>query len=396
MAASAHHESLALTGPKEGTQLPKSLAWMRLAEDLFRRTPLATWLVGWSKSVTGTHKSLFQTVIGGSCCRGIRSTQVGLLAVLFAAMIGASSAQAQSRAESRLGTQRDPLWDKFDGERAYRDLVRTCEFGPRPSGSEAMENQRQWLIEQYTESGLEIFEQRFDHQHAAFEEPVPMVNLMARYRPDLAERIFIAAHYDTRPRPDQDKENPEGVFVGANDGASGVAMMTELARCLKDSDLEIGIDLILFDGEELVLDRRRDPLFVGSTYFAERYAQSPDRGWSYRCGILLDMVGDANLELYYERNSLKFAPELVRDIWRSADQLRIREFLPRPRHEIRDDHLPMNEIAQVPTVDLIDFDYPRVGARDSYWHTTQDTPDKCSAASLEKVGRVLLHWLSRQ
>lgn len=259
-----------------------------------------------------------------------------------------------------------------------------------------MQAQRRWLIEHFTECGLEIFEQRFEHPHAAFERPVPMVNLMARYRPDLEERIFIAVHYDTRPRPDQDPENPDGVFIGANDGASGVAMLTELARVLPQSEIGLGVDLILFDGEELVIDRRRDPLFIGSTYFAERYAESPDRGWHYRCGILLDMVGDANLELYYERNSLRFAPDLVRDVWRSADQLRIREFMARPRHEVRDDHLPMNEIARVPTIDLIDFDYPRIGGREDYWHTTKDTPDKCSAASLEKVGRVLLHWLARQ
>ena len=306
---------------------------------------------------------------------------------------------AQTLAGQSLGDQdsdETELWNRFNGERAFEDLVRFCEMGPRPSGSAGMEAQRRWLVEHFEACGLEVFEQKFDHDHAAYDEPVRMVNLMARYRPELEERILFAAHYDTRPFPDQDPTDPRGEFLGANDGASGVAVLTEIARLLRDSEIPLGVDLVLFDGEELIIDRRRDPLFVGSTYFARTYADAPDRGWFYRCGILLDMVGDARLELYYEKNSLRFAPELVRDVWRSADALRIREFLPRPRHEIRDDHLPLNEIADVPTIDILDFDYPRIGGREAYWHTREDTPDKCSAASLEKVGRVVLHWLSRQ
>ncbi|MEC7109602.1 MAG: M28 family peptidase, partial [Planctomycetota bacterium] len=116
----------------------------------------------------------------------------------------------------------------------------------------------------------------------------------------------------------------------------------------------------------------------------------------YRFGVLVDMVGDANLELYYERNSLRLARTVTRQVWQSAKVLREASFVPRPRHEISDDHLPLNEIARVPTTNLVDFDYPKIGSKQSYWHTEADTADKCSPESLQKVGRVLLHWLQTQ
>ncbi|HAN96051.1 MAG TPA: peptidase M28 [Planctomycetaceae bacterium] len=287
--------------------------------------------------------------------------------------------------------------EAFDARRAFADLERIVAFGPRPTGSQAMRDQQAWLVERFREAGLEVLEQRFEHRHEGFEEPVEVVNLIARFRPEANERLLFAAHYDTRPFPDRDPVRPQGRFVGANDGASGVALLLELARHLDRTPPGLGVDLVLFDAEELVLVPRRDPLFVGSTRFAELHRDSAgQRSWEYRHGILVDMVADAKLELYFEKNSLKYAPDLARDVWRSADRLRIREFMPRPRHEIRDDHLPLNEIARIPTIDIVDFDYPRVGARESYWHTEADVPENCSADSLGKVGRTLLHWLARQ
>jgi hypothetical protein len=106
--------------------------------------------------------------------------------------------------------------------------------------------------------------------------------------------------------------------------------------------------------------------------------------------VLVDMIGDKDLEIYQEKNSLLAAPELTRSIWRVANELKVSEFVARPKHEIRDDHLPLNEIARIPTCDIIDFDY---GPRNSYWHTMKDVPSACSGASLAKVGRVLLAWL---
>ena len=145
--------------------------------------------------------------------------------------------------------------------------------------------------------------------------------------------------------------------------------------------------------------RDRDEYFLGSTYFAKQYAAGDNatepRDYTYNYGILVDMIGDKDLQLYQERNSLSFPATrpLVQSIWATAAKMRVREFIARPNTEVLDDHLPLNRIAKIPTCDIIDFDYPNPRARFSYWHTTQDTADKCSGASLEKVGKVVLQWL---
>ncbi|MCA9186985.1 MAG: M28 family peptidase [Planctomycetales bacterium] len=153
----------------------------------------------------------------------------------------------------------------------------------------------------------------------------------------------------------------------------------------------------MFDGEEFIFDDRRDTYFLGSEYFARQYAQNPP-AHRYEWGVLLDMVGDAQLEIYQEKYSMSWPKTrlLVQRIWKTADRLGVKEFIPRRRYEIRDDHLPLNTTAHIPTCDIIDFGYPQDSSFDrgkSYWHTTQDTPDKCSALSLAKVGWVVLEWL---
>jgi hypothetical protein len=168
----------------------------------------------------------------------------------------------------------------------------------------------------------------------------------------------------------------------------------ELGKLMPQLTGSLGVDFVLFDGEEFVFDdqRDRDYYFVGSTHFAQDYRANPPP-YRYRWGVLLDMVGDAHLDLYFEKNSLRYARPLVHDIWNTANRLGVSEFRRQARHELRDDHLKLNEIARIPTCDIIDFDYPRPGARQSYWHTEADTPDKCSPESLAKVGWVVLEWL---
>ena len=288
-----------------------------------------------------------------------------------------------------------PLHDRFDGDNAYAILKQLCDLGPRPTGSAPMTQQIEMLEGFFEKLGWETVRQSFELPHWRFDEPVEVTNLIVRHQPEARERILLCCHYDTRPYPELDPVNPRGRFVGANDGASGVALLCELARHLKQWQTDLGFDIVFFDAEEMIYDRRRDQLFVGSTYFARQYA-TKRRDYFYRFGVLVDMVGDANLELYYERNSLRLARTVTRQVWQSAKVLGEASFVPRPRHEISDDHLPLNEIARVPTTNLVDFDYPKIGSKQSYWHTEADTPDKCSPESLQKVGRVLLHWLQTQ
>ncbi|MGV3483494.1 MAG: M28 family peptidase, partial [Planctomycetaceae bacterium] len=201
---------------------------------------------------------------------------------------------------------------------------------------------------------------------------------------------------DTRPFPDRDPDNPQGRFVGANDGGSGVAAMMELSHHLGKLPADVGVDVVLFDGEELVYRERRDSYFLGSSHFANVYAAERPAA-PYRAGILLDMIGDRELRIYYERNSWNYARDLCKSVFETADSLGVDAFVARVRHEVRDDHLPLNEIAKIPTIDLIDFDYPRPGIGvQQYWHTTKDTPENCSGHSIATVVYVVHQWLIKQ
>ena len=290
-----------------------------------------------------------------------------------------------------------PIPVQYNADRAFGYLERLCEFGPRPSGSPAMQAQQAMLQKFFTERGGQVSFQTFQIRHPENGSDVSMSNLIASWRADAPKRFLLCAHYDTRPYPDRDSRNPKGRFIGANDGASGTAGLMELANQMNDLPSDVGVDLVLFDGEEFVFEQGRDDYFLGSTFFAEKYAADRPTP-AYRAGILLDMIGDRELRLYYERNSLEYAKDLARSIWKTADRLGVRAFVARTRQmPIDDDHIPLNRIARIPTVDLIDFDYPRPGiGAPSYWHTENDVPANCSGESLAAVVWVVHHWLKQQ
>jgi glutaminyl-peptide cyclotransferase len=283
----------------------------------------------------------------------------------------------------------------FDGARAYEHLQAICAIGPRVSGTEGMRKQQEYLRKHFETLGGRVSEQKFVARHPLQGSNVPMANLIVEWHPERKERILLCAHYDTRPFPDQDPVNPRGVFIGANDGASGVALLCELAQHMPKLQSRYGVDFVLFDGEELVYDGQRDPYFLGSEHFATEYKANPPQH-KYVQGILLDMVADAQLQLYREVNSMRTSEQkkLVNSIWSTARDLGVREFIFITRHEVRDDHVPLNEIARIPTIDIIDFEYPTTRA--NYWHTTRDIPENCSPLSLAKVGWVLHTWLQQR
>ncbi len=282
--------------------------------------------------------------------------------------------------------------DKFNGESAYQILKEICNIGPRVSGSSGMQKQQSMIRKHFESLNAEITEQPFTVRHPENGSQVIMTNLIARFHPERRKRLLFCCHYDTRPFADRDPVNPQGIFLGANDGASGVGLLCELARHAQEMPGKYGIDFVFFDGEEFVYVYRRDPMFLGSTYFAQQYAARRYKG-KVNYAILVDMIADRELEIFYEGNSLQMASRLTRSIWSVANELGVKEFKTKERHKIRDDHLPLNSIARIPTCDIIDFDYPRVGSENQYWHTQQDIPENCSAESMEKVGRVLLEWL---
>jgi len=312
-----------------------------------------------------------------------RTLQLTLLAML-AAIPASIWAQEVGTAVSE-ATPANP----FDGVRAFRYLEELCDLGPRYSGSSGMQKQQELLVEHFKKLGGQVSLQEFRAKNP-LGGTVDMANIIVQWHPDREERILLAAHYDTRPLPDQDP-NPiareKGVFLGANDGASGTAVLMELAHLMPNLDSKFGVDFVLFDGEELVYQQGRDPYCLGSTWFARQYAAKPP-GHKYRWGVLLDMVGDQTLSLYYERQSYVWRdtrPVAV-SIWETAKRLGVDEFIPRVGDQVIDDHVPLRNVAKIPTIDIIDFQYPA-------WHTEADTPRQCSSTSLAKVGWVVYEWL---
>ena len=287
------------------------------------------------------------------------------------------------------GSQANPI----DGQRAYEYLKQICAIGPRISGTPGMQRQQQLLAEHFDKLGGTVAWQRFRARHPRSGQPVPMANLLVHWHADRQRRILLCAHYDTRPLPDRDR-NPgrrvSGRFLGANDGASGVALLMELGHQMPQLDSPYGVDFLLVDGEELVYGRG-DPYFLGSEWFARQYVQQP-LPYTYRWGVVLDMVADADLQIFQEKNSLwwRDTRPLVEQIWSTAARLGVKEFVARPKHDVRDDHVKLRNIAKIPTCNIIDFDF---GANNRYWHTEADTPSKCSGESLAKVGWVVYEWL---
>ena len=279
-----------------------------------------------------------------------------------------------------------------NGEFAYQVLAKLCELGPRISGSPAMSMQIEWLEGYFQPLGATVQRQTFRVPHPETGVATDLTNLIVQWFPERQERILICCHYDTRPFPDRDPYDRHGIFLGANDGASGVGLLCELAPYLASLEGPYGVDFVFFDGEEFVYQDKRDPLFLGSTFFAESYARG-ELSATYTVGVLIDMIGDKELQIYYEKNSIKKAKNVTHQIWELAKELGIKEFIPRVRHEIKDDHLPLNDIAKIPTCDIIDFDFPTPRSKNAYWHTQQDTVENCSADSLAKVATVLLTWL---
>jgi glutaminyl-peptide cyclotransferase len=309
------------------------------------------------------------------------AVMISCLLVGYMVLLNGSNGSAQT-AVSQLKLEDIP----FNGERAFGYLKQLCELGRRPSGSPGMAAQQKLLSEHFEKLGGKVELQKFNARHPQDGSAVPMANMIVRWHPEKSERILLCAHYDTLPYPMRDRQNPRGTFVGANDGASGVALLMEMAHDMAEFDGKYGVDFVLFDGEEFIF-KPKGRFFLGSRYFAQQYRK--DRSAArYRWGVLLDMVGDADLKLYQEGYSMSWRDTrpLVNDIWETARQLRVREFIPRIGQKVRDDHFPLHNTGGIPCCNIIDLDYPA-------WHTEADTPDKCSALSLAKVGWVIREWL---
>ncbi len=275
-------------------------------------------------------------------------------------------------------------YPRFDGAAAYELVQRQVAFGPRVAGTEGHRAMAAWVEEYLRERADTLIVQRFTHV-SVDGVSLPMVNFLARFRPS-SRPVLLLAHWDTRPRADAahepaDREKP---VPGANDGASGTAVLLELANVLAQTPPPRAVDILLVDGEDYGDFAVGADVFVGSRYFAANLPQ----GYRAEYGVLLDMVGDRDLDIYVEGNSNRLAPEVVDRVWNIARRLGFNDVFHREtRHTVNDDHIPLND-AGIPTIDVIDFDY-------AYWHTPEDTPDKVTASSLGAVGTVMTRLIYR-
>ena len=261
---------------------------------------------------------------------------------------------------------------EFDAERAYQHVLTQVDFGARTPGSQAHADTVHYIQRTLTRTGWQVELQQTEVLGH------PLTNIVAK-RGSGPKWVILGAHYDTRIYADREETaiDQSQTVPGANDGASGVAVLLELARVLP-RDLDREVWLVFFDLED---QGRIDgwEWILGSQAFAETLAGNPD------AVVVVDMVGDADLNLYREKTS---TPELVEEIWSLAAELGYGEyFISTDRHALLDDHTPfLNQ--GISAIDIIDFDYP-------YWHTLEDTADKVAPGSLKIVGDVLLAWLTR-
>ncbi len=317
---------------------------------------------------------------------------VALLAGLLGAALALAAWLLPTLRTTMAEAPAKPTPSPVDGDRAYGYLKEICAIGPRPAGSPANTRQRQMVARHFEKHGGKVREQPFKGTDPLSNAPVEMANLIGSWSPERLDRVLLAAHYDTRPFPDEDP-NPalrKEPFIGANDGASGVALLMEIAHHLSASPTPWGVDLVLFDGEELVYgggQNQTGDYFLGSKAFARAYAEGPKDKARYSAAIVLDMVGDRNLAIDREPYSVEFAPKLVREVWSIAKALRVTQFRDKLGRAVYDDHLPLNN-ADIPAIDIIDFDY-------RHWHTARDLPEQCSGASLAQVGKVVTAWLNQ-
>ncbi|MDH3456034.1 MAG: M28 family peptidase [Gemmatimonadota bacterium] len=266
----------------------------------------------------------------------------------------------------------------FDGQMALRYVEQQLAFGPRVPNTEGHRRTGDWILAKLQERADSVEVQTFTHVTTTG-DTLALRNFVGKFRPAAVERILYMAHWDTRPQADRSPNlgQQQLPVPGANDGASGVALLLAVADALSDTPPSFGVDLVFVDGEDYGDFTSRDDVLIGSTHYADQL--TPDRFPLF--AIVWDMVGDRDLQLHQEGYSVQRAPEVVDRVWsRAADLGHGRVFRPTVAYTMLDDHVPLLD-AGVRAIDVIDFDYPP-------WHTTEDTLDKVSAESLQIVGEV--------
>lgn len=326
-----------------------------------------------------------------------------IFSILFAFLVVAMACSCMSCKSSRKSaTEPDTValvGPTFCADSAYAFCAKQCSFGPRLMNTEAHDKCGEWIMKQFASYGMKVEAQ--DAELKAWDGTMLRSrNIWARFRPELTTRVLLCAHWDCRPWADNDPDstNWRKPVMGANDGASGVAVMLELARIISnDSTLNIGVDFVCFDAEDYGVPQwssapdSQDSWALGAQYWAEHQPQ----GYEARYGVLLDMVGGEGAKFYQESVSKQYAAEIVNKVWHTASQIGYGSYFPMQEGGmITDDHVPVNEKAGIACIDIIPF-YPdcQQSSFGPTWHTINDTMEHIDRATLKAVGQTMVQVL---
>ncbi|WP_245212760.1 M28 family peptidase [Rhodohalobacter sp. SW132] len=289
--------------------------------------------------------------------------------------------------------QQDRAVPEFNADNAYQFIEDQVNFGPRVPNSSAHVQTKDYIRDQLAAvaGDRNVFVQEF--QQEVYGEELTMFNILASFGVHHEDRIVLAAHWDTRPRAEEDPVDPESPILGADDGGSGVGVLLEMARIFSENEPPIGVDIVFFDGEDYGEVSDLDNYFLGARQWGNH---PPVPGYSPRFGILLDMVGGENAIFSKEGYSMRFAPNLVNEIWRIGDELGYGHFFVDQRGgNVADDHIIVQQLTGIPMINIIHHTPADGGGVQfpPYWHTHNDTMEIIDRETLQAVGDVVLELI---
>jgi len=281
----------------------------------------------------------------------------------------------------------------FSADSAYRFIEQQVAFGPRVPNTDAHRKTAKFLSSKLESYGMGVTQQKADLR--AFNgTTLNIINIIGEYKPELPNRVMLFAHWDSRPFADQDTEDRDKAIDGANDGGSGVGVLMEVARQLQIQQPNIGVDIFFFDAEDYgqpsgdMRKRQSGTWCLGSQYWA---VNPHKEDYHPKYGILLDMVGASNARFTQESISTYYAPDIVDLVWDVAARLGHSNYfsLQNTSHVGEDDHLYINKIAEIPSIDIIQYD-PSTRAFAPHWHTHDDNMEVIDKKTLQAVGETIL------
>ena len=334
--------------------------------------------------------------------RRLLYTSLALAAIM--ACTGASCNKSKNgTGDTTSATTAQPVGPDFNADSAFAFCQAQCDFGPRTMNSQAHEQCAQWIVSTFQRYGCEVTQQKATVR-GYDATPLQSTNIIASVHPERPYHVMLCAHWDSRPWADNDPDstNWRKPVMAANDGASGVGVMLEVARLLQnDTTLKVGVDFICFDAEDWGVPQwerisSEDSWALGAQYWANNYRKPETYTTLY--GILLDMVGGQNALFYQERFSMEFAPSVVDKVWKAARDAGYSDYFPfQLGNYITDDHTPVNQKAGIPTIDIIPF-YPNCqeSSFGPTWHTVVDDMAHLDKSTLKAVGQTIIQVLASE